>query len=251
MRVQHPQVLQRSDRKGSYWFCRYWLDETLPNGSTKSTRKFHTIGPTRGLGVLSRTEAERIRDRVKASLAPAMSTLSATSPKDTPEGYGTLLFGQLAELWRKDYVDNSKIRLAGPTRYKYINRLEVHILPRWYNVPISQMRPKDLLDWLQSECKSWYMMLDLRNIMSGIFTRAQEWEILPDSYSNPMRRVKIGRRWTVWPEQILSQEDTLKVLTCPAILIPADARDSPIEEGSGNGKAEIQTNADRNNIAAG
>ena len=38
------------------------------------------------------------------------------------------------------------------------------------------------------------MMLDLRNIMSGIFTRAQEWEILPDTYANPMRRVKIGRR---------------------------------------------------------
>ena len=27
-----------------------------------------------------------------------------------------------------------------------------------------------------------------------------------------MRRVKIGRRWTVWPEQILSLEDTLQVL---------------------------------------
>ena len=26
-----------------------------------------------------------------------------------------------------------------------------------------------------TECDSWYMMADLRNIMSGIFSKAQEW----------------------------------------------------------------------------
>jgi integrase len=212
MRIQHPQVLQRTDRKGTYWFFRYWLDERVPNGSIKSTRKFHTIGPSHGPGALAQMDAEAIRDRVLAGLATSPPQQTTPLPKAIPQEHGSLLFGQLAEMWRKDYVENSMIRLAGPTRYKYLNRLDVHILPRWKNVPLNQMRSKDMVDWLQAECKSWYMMLDLRNIMSGIFTRAQEWEILPDSYANPMRRVKIGRRWTVWPEQILSLEDTLAVL---------------------------------------
>jgi hypothetical protein len=29
------------------------------------------------------------------------------------------------------------------------------------------------------------MMTDLRNIMSGIFARAQEWEILDETFANP------------------------------------------------------------------
>ncbi|MGH9784239.1 MAG: hypothetical protein ACRD88_08635, partial [Terriglobia bacterium] len=39
-----------------------------------------------------------------------------------------------------------------------------------------------------------------------IFTKAQEWEVLPDTFANPTRRVKLGRRWVVRPEQILSEE---------------------------------------------
>ena len=77
---------------------------------------------------------------------------------------------------------------------------------------MDRMRSKEVLDWLQAECSSWYMMLDLRNIMSAIFTKAQEWEVLPDTLANPMRRVKIGRRWTVRPEQILGEQETMQVL---------------------------------------
>jgi integrase len=75
------------------------------------------------------------------------------------------------------------------------------------------MRSKQLLDWLHAECSSWYMMVDLRNIISTILTKAQEWEILPDTFANPTRRVKLGRRWVVRPEQILSEEETIQVLT--------------------------------------
>jgi integrase len=130
----------------------------------------------------------------------------------TPADFGAIPFGELAEMWRKDYVDNPKIRLAKPTRLKYRTRLRHHILPRWKDVPVSQMRSKLILDWLHAECNSWYMMVDLRNIVSTIFTKAQEWEILPDTFANPTRRVKLGRRWVVRPEQILSDQETMQVL---------------------------------------
>jgi hypothetical protein len=69
---------------------------------------------------------------------------------DVPANYGAILFGELAEMWRRDYVDNPKVRLAEPTRLKYRTRLRSHILPRWRDVPISQMRSKQILDWLHA-----------------------------------------------------------------------------------------------------
>ncbi|MBI4460576.1 MAG: tyrosine-type recombinase/integrase [Acidobacteria bacterium] len=212
MRVQHPKVHQRKDRKGTYWFFRYWHDELLPDGSIKTSRKFHTIGPSKGEKALTKREAEAERDRFLSKLNAAPTrTEAAVLAKEPPE-VGAILFGKLAEMWREDYVDNPKIRLAEPTRIKYRSRLENHILPRWRDVRIGEMRSKEILDWLQAECTSWHMMVDLRNIMSGIFTKAQEWELLPETFANPMSRVKIGRKWMVRPERILGEQETVEVL---------------------------------------
>jgi integrase len=116
-------------------------------------------------------------------------------------------------LWRQDYVENPKVKLAMPTREKYLSRLENHILPRWKDVRLCQMRTKEILDWLHHTCTSWHMMTDLRNIMSGIFTRAQDWEILDEAFANPMTRVKVGRKWRVRPERILTDEETVDVFS--------------------------------------
>ena len=212
MKVQHPQVFQRTDRKGSYWFFRYWQEELLPDGSIKTTRRFRTLGPSNGQDALTRAAAEARRDSILGGLDVIPPTPVAVL-QPPPAEPGAILFGNLAEMWRRDYVENSKIRLAEPTRIKYRTRLGFHILPRWSGVRINQMRSKEILDWLHAECTSWYMMVDLRNIMSAIFSKAQEWEILPDTLANPMRRVKLGRKWVVRPERILSEEETMQVLT--------------------------------------
>jgi hypothetical protein len=69
-----------------------------------------------------------------------------------------------------------------------------------------------VLDWLSDVCDSWYMMADLRNIMSGIFTKAQEWEIIDESRVNPMSKVKLPRKWKARPERILDENQTARVL---------------------------------------
>ena len=73
-------------------------------------------------------------------------------------------------------------------------------------------RTKEILDWLQCECESWHTMADLRNIMNGIFAKAQEWEILPDSFANPMNRVKLPKKWEVREKRILDEDQTERVL---------------------------------------
>lgn len=211
-RVQHPKVHERKDRGTFYWFFRYRHDETRPDGSIRTRRKFHTLAPSRGAGAVGKRAAELQRDRflgeLHATPAPSASPLTATPAVDR----GPLLFGLLAERWLHDYVNNSKIKLAEPTRQKYRSRLHSHVLGRWKDVGVAQMRAKDILDWLQAECTSWHMMIDLKNILSGIFRRAQEWEILEESFVNPLLRVKIGRKWMVRPERILTEQETGVVL---------------------------------------
>jgi integrase len=221
-RVQHPRVHERKDRKGSYWFFRYWHDEILPDGRIKPRRKFHTIGPSKGEGALTKRRAETERDDFLAELNAAPTRCDAAVQAQRPLDVRAIIFGNLAELWRKDYVDNMKVKLATPTRDKYRSRLDNHILPRWKATRLGEFRSKEILDWLQQECSSWHMMIDLRNIMSGIFARAQEWEILDETFANPMARVKIGRKWSVRPDRILTHEETAEVfvrLVDPPLLI--------------------------------
>ena len=145
MREQHPQVHQRTDRKGVYWFFRYWHEEPCPDGSIKTTRRFHTLGPSKGQGALTQEEAESLRDRVIAGLRTAPPQSETPVQTQQPADAGAILFGHLAAMWRADYVENPKIRLAEPTRIKYRTRLRHHILPRWKDVPVSQIRSKAIL----------------------------------------------------------------------------------------------------------
>jgi integrase len=215
-------VHERKDRKGSYWFFRYWHDEMLPDGAMKASRKFHTIGPSKGEGGLSKRQADGERDKFLAEVNAAPTRCDAAVRAQQPIDVRAIVFGNLVQMWRKDYVDNPKVKLATPTREKYRSRLDNHILPRWKTTRIGEFRSKEILDWLQHECTSWHMMIDLRNIMSGIFARAQEWEILDETFANPMARVKVGRKWTVRPDRILTHEETADVfarLVDPQLLI--------------------------------
>src|SRR5262249_17424215 len=130
-RVQHPSVIERKDRGQHYWYFRYREDELLSNGTVRTRRKFHTIGPSRGDGGLGKKQAELERDQFLADLNGGETRCEAAVAAQHPIEVGAILFGKLAELWLKDYAENPMVKLAQPTREKYRMRLETHILPRW------------------------------------------------------------------------------------------------------------------------
>src|SRR5450755_2999073 len=68
VRIQHPDVHERTDRGGSYWFFRYWDDVLQADGKMKPVRKFHTIGPSKGDNRLSKKLAEVERDKFLAKI---------------------------------------------------------------------------------------------------------------------------------------------------------------------------------------
>jgi hypothetical protein len=214
-RVQHPKIQECRDRSTPYWYFRYRADELQPDGTPRTFRKRRIVGPSSGPDAITRKQAEVERDRYLAELNAASTPCQAALKADGTPEIGAILFGKLAEMWRKDFVERnigSRFLVAAPTRAKYIIQLENHILPRWKDTRLAEFCAKEVVDWLQNTCRSWHMMADLRNIMSGIFTKAQEWEILPDTFANPMRRVKLPRKWSVREKRILTEEQTMRVL---------------------------------------
>ena len=214
-RVQHPTLQECRDRDTPYWFIRYWHDELRPDGTVKPTRKREIIGPSRGPNAIGKKEAETRRDTFLAKLNAAPSRCEAASAAKQPVEIGAILFGKLAQMWRDDFVEREvggRSLIAKSTRAKYINHLENHIMPRWKETRLAELKSKDVLNWLMNQCLSWYMMADLRNIMSGIFSKAQDWEILPDTFANPMRRVKLPRKWEVREKRLLTEDETVRVL---------------------------------------
>jgi integrase len=219
-RVQHPKINECKDWKTAYWFFRYWHDEPQPDGSVKSTRKRQIVGPSKGLNAITKKQAEGERDKFLVNLnaaptrpeAAAADAVAAPTPELEP---GAIIFGRLAQMWRTDFVEKSvggKALLAAPTRAKYIFNIEKYILPRWKDTRLAEFRAKEVLDWLQDTCASWHHMADLRGIMSGVITKAQEWELLPETFANPIRRVKLPKKWEVREKRILDEDQTARVM---------------------------------------
>lgn len=207
VRIQHPGVHERTDRGVSYWYFRYWDDVLQADGTTKPTRKFHTIGPSKGDNRLSKKQAEVERDKFLAKLnKPTIEEKIAD---------GLILFKKMVEKYRAAHVEAEaagRYLLAKPTRVKYLLHLEQRIVPRWGDRRLCEIRADEVQQWLFETCDSWHMMNDLRGILSGIYTKAEEWGYWQEGRRNPISRVKIGQKWVVRPERILNEEETVRVL---------------------------------------
>ena len=207
IRIQHPGVHERTDRGGSYWYFRYWEDVLQVDGTTKAIRKFHTVGPSKGDTKLSKKQAEVARDKFVATIN------RPTIQEKVVDGLA--LFSKMVEKYRAAHVEAEaagRFLLAKPTRDKYIIHLEQRIVPQWGDRRLCEIKPDEVQQWLFKTCDSWHMMNDLRGIMSGIYTKAEEWGYWPEGRRNPISRVKIGEKWSVRPERILTGEETVKVL---------------------------------------
>ncbi len=207
IRIQHPGVHERTDRGGSYWYFRYWEDVLQADGTTKAIRKFNTLGPSKGENRLTKKQAEVERDKFLTKInKPTVQEKVAD---------GLALFSKMVEKYRAAHVEAEvagRFLLAKPTREKYVIHLEQRIVPKWGTRRLCEINPDEVQQWLFESCESWHMMNDLRGIMSGIYTKAEEWGYWPEGRRNPMSRVKIGEKWTVRPERILTEDETVKVL---------------------------------------
>src|ERR1700723_3777859 len=115
VRVQHPDVHERTDRGGSYWYFRYWDDVLQPDGTTKAVRKFHIVGTSQGENRLGKKQAEVERDKFLAKInKPTLQEKVAD---------GLVLFSKMANKFKAAHVEAEvagRFLLAKPTRQKYL-----------------------------------------------------------------------------------------------------------------------------------
>jgi len=153
----------------------------------KPVRKFQVIGPSKGENRLSKKQAEVERDKFLAKInKPTIQQKVAD---------GLVLFSKMVEQYRAAHVEAEvagRYLLAKPTRDKYVIHLEQRIVPKWGARRLCEISPDEVQQWLFQTCDSWHMMNDLRGILSGIFTKAEEWGYWPEGRRNPISRVKIG-----------------------------------------------------------
>ena len=146
-RTQCPKVHQHGEDAEGYWYFRYWKEELVPDGLTRTTREIYKIGPSKGEDALTRTQAEEERDKfLNCLIADRGERIQFVFPKEPSEA-GSILFGHLAEIWERDYVDRvvgGKSLVAASTKDKYRNHLHNHILPRWASTRICEFRAKNI-----------------------------------------------------------------------------------------------------------
>ena len=202
-RIQHPDVHERSDRGGSYWFFRYWDDVLQADRTMKAVRKFQIVGPSTGENRLSKKKAELARDKFLATINKASIQEKIVD--------GLVLLTKMVDRYKAAHVEAQvagRFVLAKPTRLKYLLHLEQRIVPQWGDRRLREISPDEVQEWLFETCDSWHMMNDLR----GIYTKAEEWGYWPEGRRNPISRVKIGEKWSVRAERILNEDETVRVL---------------------------------------
>jgi integrase len=207
VRVQHPQVKPRKDRKGSPWVFRYRHDEIQPDGSTKTLRKYQEVAASKGDGAITKKQAEVERDKFLAKLnAPTVEVAvehAATA--------GFALFGEVAKMYEDGYLGREN-QIAKPTRVKEKFYLTKYIVPEWGAARLNQIHPKAVEDWLHTTFDSWWTMHGVRAIMSRVFYYAEGYGLWEEGKRSPASRAKLGKKRHKHERRILSFEETARAL---------------------------------------
>lgn len=206
-RVQHPQVKPRKDRQGWPWVFRYRADEVQPDGTEKTLRKYHEIGPSKGQGAMTKKQAEIERDKFLAKLnAPtteeAVQQVAAT---------GVALFREVATMYEEGYLGRAA-QIAKPTREKETFYLNRYIVPRWGDLRLNQIQAQAVEDWLHTTFNSWWTMHGVRTIMNRIYHYAEGHGLWEEGKRTPVSKAKLGKKRHAHERRILSFEETARVL---------------------------------------
>jgi integrase len=206
-RVQHPEVTQRKDRQSRPWIFRYRHDEIQPDGSVKTLRKYHEIGPSKGEGAITKKQAEVERDKVLAKLNAPTPEVAVQQVAST----GVALFGQVARMYKEGYLARAN-QIATPTREKEEFYIREYLVPKWGAVRLNQIQPKAVEDWLHTTFDSWWTMHGVRAIMTRIFNYAEGHGLWEEGKRSPSSRAKLGKKRAKRERKILSFEETARVL---------------------------------------
>jgi integrase len=228
-RWQDPHIEVRKDAPRPYYFIRPYIPRPGSAGLT------------------------RVRKRIALGFCDEMSIRQAKARKQeimTPINQGKFLlqaqirFGELVEKYRAARLPN----LGKSTREKYETHLENHILPVFAKAELADIDRQSIEAWLNREATKhehvfdgkdtdgrpvkkarefdglgWWARVDLKNILSAIFTAAAEWGLWQGP--NPCAGVGVGQKQEQREKRIPSAAECQKFLAAlpDTAVLPVEA----------------------------
>jgi len=129
-------------------------------------------------------------------------------------------FGEFLDHYLDEYVRKPE-NLAAGTRGKYESHIKKHIRPAFADLPMGMITTKTIDAWLGEKARaglSSSTRLDLRNLMSGIFSQARRWGWWKEM--NPATDATVGRQRPAREPVKLTVAETRALLAA----LPADVR---------------------------
>jgi integrase len=154
----------------------------------------------------ARREVDRLGLREQAN-APL------TNDKAVP-----VTFGRVVGMWLKKELSTQAVTSQKGVR----SYLRCHILPKWRRIPVNEIKPKDLRDWLYSlhddEELNGETVKKIKNTMGAIFAFGMFEEL---ALSNPARGWRLKGMKSDYEPVIVPPSDTMRII---------DALESPLHK---------------------
>lgn len=185
---QDPTITKRKDRKRPWFEIRPWVPvfDTEKNTFVRQQKRI-------SLGYcdeVTMTEAKRRKQEIMASINSGRFVTQAQLP------FALLL----------DKYEAAAMPLLGArTQEKYASHIKNHIRPAFGKMRVCDIEVPDIQAWLLGKDLASATKMDLKNIMSAIFTAAITWKYWVGE--NPAQTVNVGRHRPVREKRLLSSED--------------------------------------------
>lgn len=201
-RFQDPKLQQNGN--GS-WYIRPWVDAVTITGGPKRVKRQIVLGPS----TMGKREAIAKKNQVMATINNSRYVVQSQ-----------VKFGDFLDNYIKSYLDRPGV-LKSTTQAAYMSHIRVHIRPTWGELQMSEITTRRLDEWMAALTKaglSYNARHDLLTMMSGIFTKAEDWGVWDQR--NPCKGVTVGRNLPVREKRMLTDQQIRLLLAA----LPEDVR---------------------------
>lgn len=194
-KYQNGKLQKRDDVKRPYYFVRISVPRIQGDGGRKSGRPREILG---FVDEISQKEALRRR----AALLEAVNA-------------GRLLVQAQAKFSdvATRFVNIRVPQLGFATQKKYKTQIKLHILPAFGELRLCDIDRPIVEQWLATKAESglgWWTRIDLKGVLSAIFTTAKDWKLWEGD--NPTEGIRIGKRKLVREKRLLTADQLRTIL---------------------------------------
>ena len=198
---QMPTVLRHNGRR-PYWYIRYRRKVLVGKDQIKREEKWHKLGYC---DEMTKREAQRLRDEIMRDVNREAYTLQSQ-----------VRFTDFVRVYKEQHV----VTLALGPQQKYLSLLDNHIVPAFGKLRLCDIGTQliqALINAKADEGLSWWTRKDIKGIISGIFTKAEDWGYWHDR--NPARRVSLGRKRPKRQKRILTDDQMRQLLAAVPLYV--------------------------------